>query len=54
MARLESIDGELGGREDTAEKLRAAFKVAGIQFIDEESNGPGVRLRKRSRKKPRK
>jgi transcriptional regulator with XRE-family HTH domain len=54
VARLESVDGELGGREDTAEKLRAAFKAAGIEFIDEESDGLGVRLSKRSKEKPRK
>ena len=52
-ARLESVDGELGGREHTAEKLRAAIKAAGIEFIDEDGGGLGVRLRKRSKEKSR-
>ena len=51
VARLESVDGELGGRQDTAEKLRAAIKVAGIEFIEENGGGLGVRLRKRSKEK---
>ena len=54
VARLESADGELGGREHTAEKLRAAIKAAGIEFIDEDGGGLGVRLRKRSKQKSRK
>ena len=51
VARLESVDGELGGREDTAEKIRTAIEVAGIEFIDENGGGPGVRLRKGQQKK---
>ncbi len=51
VARLESEDGELGGRERTAEKLRAAITAAGIEFIDEDGGGLGVRLRKRSKAK---
>ena len=46
VARLESVDGELGGREGTTHKIRAAIESAGIQFIDENGGGPGVRLRK--------
>jgi hypothetical protein len=48
---LETIDGELGGRESTAEKIRTAIVAAGIDFIDENGGGPGVRLRKRQVKK---
>jgi predicted transcriptional regulator len=51
VARLETIDGELGGRESTAEKIRTAIVAAGIDFIDENGGGPGVRLRKRQVKK---
>ena len=29
IARLESLDGELGGRANTAEKIRAALRVRG-------------------------
>ena len=46
IARLESIDGELGGREDTHKKIRAAIEQAGVEFIDENGGGRGVRLRK--------
>ena len=49
VARLESMDGKLGGREDTAEKIRTAIEIAGVEFIDENGGGRGVRLRKRAR-----
>jgi hypothetical protein len=39
----------LGGREDTAEKIRTAIEIAGVEFIDENGGGQGVRLRKRAR-----
>jgi transcriptional regulator with XRE-family HTH domain len=51
IARLESAEGELGGREGTGEKIRKAIQSAGIDFIDENGGGPGVRLRKRQPKK---
>jgi hypothetical protein len=51
IARLESDDGELGGREGAAEKIRIAIESAGIESIDENGGGPGVRLRKRQQKK---
>ncbi|QDW36924.1 helix-turn-helix transcriptional regulator [Bradyrhizobium sp. KBS0727] len=50
VARLESADGELGGREETAQKLRTAIEAAGVEFIDENGGGRGVRLRKPNRK----
>jgi predicted transcriptional regulator len=49
IARLESVDGELGGRENTADKIRTAVEKAGIEFIEENGGGAGVRLRKVSR-----
>ena len=49
VARLESADGELGGREDTAQRLRAAIEAAGVKFIEENGGGPGVRLKKARR-----
>ena len=49
VARLESVDGELGGREDTVQKIRTAIEIAGIEFIDENGGGRGVRLRRRAR-----
>lgn len=51
IARLESVEGDLGGRETTAQKLRDAIEDAGIEFIDENGGGSGVRLRKRHRSK---
>src|SRR5437879_5622931 len=50
IARLESADGNLGGREETGEKIRAAIEKGGIEFIDENGGGAGVRLRKASAK----
>jgi hypothetical protein len=32
-------------------KLQRAIEAAGIEFIDENGGGPGVRLRKRQQKK---
>jgi len=29
--------------------IRRAFEVAGVEFIDENGGGPGVRLRKRQK-----
>jgi transcriptional regulator with XRE-family HTH domain len=51
VARLESMDGELGGRELTVGKIRAAIEAAGIEFIDENGGGRGVRLKKRHKKR---
>jgi predicted transcriptional regulator len=51
IARLESLDGELGGRANTAEKICAALESAGIDFISENGGGAGLRLRKRSQKR---
>jgi predicted transcriptional regulator len=47
IKRLEAAEGWLGGRQATAEKIRAALEKAGIEFINENGSGPGVRLRKR-------
>jgi DNA-binding XRE family transcriptional regulator len=48
IKRLEANDGPLGGRNETGEKIRMAIKAAGVDFIDENGGGAGVRLRKRS------
>ncbi len=47
VKRLESQDGEVGGRAETGERLRSALEAAGIIFVEENGEGPGVRLRKR-------
>ncbi|WP_457646428.1 helix-turn-helix transcriptional regulator [Profundibacter sp.] len=48
IARLETADGPVGGRAETAAAIRAALETAGIEFIAENGGGPGVRLRKGS------
>lgn len=48
IKRLEAEKGDLGGRENTAQKLRAALERSGIEFIGvsgEGAGGVGVRLR---------
>jgi predicted transcriptional regulator len=51
IKRLEAQDGPLGGRNETGVKIRSALESAGVEFIDENGGGPGVRLRKRHQKK---
>jgi predicted transcriptional regulator len=51
IKRLEAQEGLLGGRNETGAKIRMALEAAGIEFIDENGGGPGVRLRKRQPKK---
>ena len=50
LGRLEAADGVLGGRSETAVKIRAALEKAGVEFIDENGGGVGVRLRKPRRR----
>jgi predicted transcriptional regulator len=49
IKRLEASDGLLGGRAGTTTKIVGALSSAGVQFIDENGGGAGVRLRKPSR-----
>ena len=51
IKRLEAQDGPVGGRSRTGTKIRLALEAAGVEFIDENGGGPGVRLRKRQPKK---
>ncbi len=51
IKRLEAQDGPLGGRDQTGNKIRLALEKGGVEFIDENGGGPGVRLRKRQQKK---
>jgi transcriptional regulator with XRE-family HTH domain len=51
IKRLEAHEGLLGGRNETGTKIRLALEAAGVEFIDENGGGPGVRLRKRQQKK---
>jgi predicted transcriptional regulator len=51
IKRLEAQDGPLGGRTETGFKICSALEAAGIEFIDEDGGGSGVRLRERRRPK---
>ena len=46
IKRLEMGDGELGGRQQTGELLISALEKAGAIFVEQNGEGPGVRLRK--------
>ena len=46
IKRLEPGDDPMAARFDTVEKVKHALQNAGIIFIDENREGPGVRLRK--------
>ena len=50
LKRVESAS-EIRGAADTLWKIQQALEAAGIEFIDENGGGPGVRLRKRHAKK---
>jgi len=43
--------GETEPRRSTLTVIRQAFERAGVEFIDENGGGPGVRLGKRPQKK---
>jgi transcriptional regulator with XRE-family HTH domain len=47
IKRLEAQKGLLGAQPRTIAAIRAALEAAGIIFIDQNGNGPGVRLRER-------
>ena len=47
IKRLEAQDGPLGGRDETGAKICSALETAGVEFLEENGGGPGVRLRKR-------
>jgi predicted transcriptional regulator len=46
IKRLESQEGDIGGRPATVAAIRAALEAAGVDFIAENGGGAGVRLRK--------
>jgi predicted transcriptional regulator len=54
IKRLESKPGIMAAHMSTVTALRKALETAGVDFIDENGGGPGVRLRKRSADKSRK
>jgi predicted transcriptional regulator len=50
IKRLESKPGIMAAHLSTVVALRKALEAAGVEFIDENGGGPGVRLRKRQQK----
>jgi hypothetical protein len=46
LRRAESADGPVGMTAANAAGVRAALESAGVIFVDENGEGPGVRLRK--------
>ncbi len=51
IKRLESKPGTMAAHTSTIVALRKAFESAGVEFIDENGGGAGVRLRKRLQKR---
>ncbi|MFK3666073.1 multiprotein-bridging factor 1 family protein [Ochrobactrum teleogrylli] len=47
IKRLETQRGELAAQTRTVDAIRYALEAAGVIFIDQNGNGPGVRLRER-------
>nr|WP_312014994.1 transcriptional regulator [Bradyrhizobium sp. AUGA SZCCT0160] len=52
IRRAELTDGETSMTAANDLAVRRALEAAGVQFIDENGGGPGVRLRKSHRAKP--
>ena len=44
------IENGADAKQSTMDKLREALESAGVEFIEENGGGPGVRLRKRQPK----
>jgi transcriptional regulator with XRE-family HTH domain len=51
IKRLEAKPGKMTAHMATLVSLKKALEGAGVEFIDENGGGPGVRLRKRQRQK---
>jgi transcriptional regulator with XRE-family HTH domain len=45
------IENGADAKQSTIDRLRDALETAGVEFIEENGGGPGVRLRKRQPKK---
>jgi hypothetical protein len=50
IRRAELTDGETSMTAANDLAVRRALEAAGVEFIDENGGGPGVRLRKRAKK----
>lgn len=47
LKRMEGSDGAASGMANNVGAVRAALEKGGVLFIDQNGNGPGVRLRDR-------
>jgi transcriptional regulator with XRE-family HTH domain len=45
------IENGADAKQSTMDRLQRALEAAGVEFIDENGGGPGVRMRKRTLKK---
>ena len=52
IRRVEILDGQITATSANNAALRRALESAGVEFIDENGGGAGVRLRKPSGKSP--
>jgi predicted transcriptional regulator len=52
IKRLETQPGPLAAQQRTIDAIQAALETAGVIFVDENGEGPGVRLRK-TKSKPK-
>jgi hypothetical protein len=50
IRRVEVMDGQIPVTPANEAALRRALESAGVEFIDENGGGPGVRLRRPTRK----
>jgi transcriptional regulator with XRE-family HTH domain len=53
LPTVKRVEANLGTRvsDEARTKLKRALEAGGVDFIDENGGGPGVRLRKRHQKK---
>jgi hypothetical protein len=51
IRRVETIEGQIPVTAANEAALRASLESAGVEFIDENGGGPGVRLRKPPKQK---
>jgi len=53
LPTVKRVEADLGFRvsDEARNKLRRALESAGVEFIDENGGGPGVRLKKRQQKR---
>ncbi|MGI4976804.1 MAG: hypothetical protein ACRYG6_07660 [Janthinobacterium lividum] len=47
VSRAEAMDGKTALTEANSDAIRRALEAAGVEFIEENGGGPGVRLRDR-------